>query len=669
MNDLMDDDDKLMDKRRSQSTDSNTPVLDNFSRDLIKLAENGKLDPVIGRDKEILRIAQILSRRKKNNPIIIGEPGCGKTAIVEGLANKIVSGECPKNLQDKRLVALDLTSVVAGTKYRGQFEERMKVIIEELSDNPNIILFIDEIHTLVGSGNSSGSMDGSNIFKPALARGELQCIGATTLDEYKKYIEKDGALERRFQKVMVDPSSVEDTIEIIKMIKNKYEDYHKVSYSNDIIESCVKLANRYITDRHFPDKAFDIIDEVGARMQIEVKMPKIIEDLKKRAIELRNLKMEVVKKQKYEEAASLRDKEKKLIIKLDQEKKKFEEEQIKKKQKITLDDVLEVVSIMTKIPVNKMTSDDYKILSNLENELKSKVIGQDDAVIKIAKSIKRNRLGIKDPNRPIGSFIFLGSTGVGKTHLAKELAKHMFGSEDSLIRVDMSEYKERHSVSKMIGTTAGYVGYEDGGFLTDKVKNNPYSVILFDEIEKAHNDVFTILLQILDDGHVTDGQGRKINFKNTLIILTSNLGVKKIQDFSSKIGFKNYYSEEEAKKETLMKEMKKFFLPEFINRIDDTIVFNTLSEEDIKKITKIELDKLIKRISDMKYLISYSDDVLDHIASIGYDEEYGARPMKRVIQDKIEDLISEEIISKKIVKNKKYLLEMSNDEISISLNP
>ena len=588
MNDIMDDDDKIMSKKQKQNSDSNTPVLDNFSRDLNKLAEAGKLDPVIGRDREILRIAQILSRRKKNNPIIIGEPGCGKTAIVEGLAMKIVSGECPKNLIDKRIVNLDLTSVVAGTKYRGQFEERMKVIIEELQANPNIIIFIDEIHTLVGSGNSAGSMDGSNIFKPALSRGELQCIGATTLDEFRKNIEKDGALERRFQKVIVEPSTVIETIQILKNVREKYETFHKVTYSDEVIEACVKLADRYITDREFPDKAFDILDEVGARMQTDIKIPEVIEELKKKAAELKQLKIDVVKKQNYEQAAELRDKEKKLLTKLENEKSKFEENQSKDKKIISLENVYDVVSNMVKIPVNKMSVDDKKALINLDKELMGKVIGQDAAVIKIAKSIKRNRLGIKDPNRPIGSFVFLGSTGVGKTHLAKQLAKEMFGSEDSLIRVDMSEYQEKHTISKLVGAPPGYVGYEEGGQLTEKVKNKPYSVILFDEVEKAHKDVFTILLQILDDGHVTDSLGRKINFKNTLIILTSNLGVKKLQDFGTGIGFSNNtYSNEEAKKQVLMKEMKNFFSPEFLNRIDDTIVFNSLSPEDIKKITDI----------------------------------------------------------------------------------
>jgi ATP-dependent Clp protease ATP-binding subunit ClpC len=665
MNDLMDDDDKMMSKKQKQS-DSSTPVLDNFSRDLNKLAEDGKLDPVIGRDREIIRIAQILSRRKKNNPIIIGEPGCGKTAIVEGLAMKIVSGECPKNLLDKRIVNLDLTSVVAGTKYRGQFEERMKVIIEELQANPNIIVFIDEIHTLVGSGNSSGSMDGSNIFKPALSRGELQCIGATTLDEFRKSIEKDGALERRFQKVIVDPSSVQETIEILKNVRDKYESYHKVTYSDEVIETCVKLADRYITDREFPDKAFDIMDEVGARMQTEVKIPESIEVLKKAAADIKQQKLDVVKKQNYEQAAELRDKEKKVLTKLENEKSKFEEQQSKDKKLISVENVYDVVSNMTKIPVNKMSLDDAKALINLDKELVGKVIGQDAAVIKIAKSIKRNRLGIKDPNRPIGSFVFLGSTGVGKTHLAKQLAKEMFGSEDSLIRVDMSEYQEKHSVSKLVGAPPGYVGYEEGGQLTEKVKNKPYSVILFDEVEKAHKDVFTILLQILDDGYATDSLGRKINFKNTLIILTSNLGVKKLQDFGTGIGFSNNtYANEEAKKQVLMKEMKNFFSPEFLNRIDDTIVFNSLTPEDIKKITDIELKKLVNRLSDIKYKIVYDDTLVEYLAKVGYDEMYGARPLKRAIQDKVEDLLSEEVLTGKMVEGKTYNIKVDNDEIKI----
>jgi ATP-dependent Clp protease ATP-binding subunit ClpC len=667
MNDLMDENDKSGNRAQKQAMDTNTPVLDNFSRDLNKLAEAGKLDPVIGRDAEILRIAQILSRRKKNNPIIIGEPGCGKTALVEGLAMKIVSGECPRNLVDKRIVNLDLTSVVAGTKYRGQFEERMKVIIEELSANPNIIVFIDEIHTLVGSGNSSGSMDGSNIFKPALARGEVQCIGATTLDEFRKNIEKDGALERRFQKVVVEPSTVEETIEILKNVRDKYESYHKVLYSDEVVETCVKLADRYITDREFPDKAFDILDEVGARMQTEIKIPEVIEELKKKAAEIKLEKMEVVKKQNYEQAAQLRDKEKKLLIKLEVEKEKFSKQMDLEKQTIVLETVYQVVSSMTKIPVNKMDADDSKALMNLDKSIMGKVIGQDAAVVKIAKSIKRNRLGIKDPNRPIGSFIFLGSTGVGKTHLAKQLAKEMFGTEDSLIRVDMSEYQEKHSISKLVGAPPGYVGYEEGGLLTEKVKNKPYSVILFDEVEKAHKDVFTVLLQILDDGFVTDSLGRKINFKNTLIILTSNLGVKKLQDFGTGIGFSNNsYADEEAKKQILMKEMKNFFSPEFINRIDDTIVFNSLSPEDIEKITEIELKKLMTRLGDMKYTVTYNDEVVKYLAKIGFDEVYGARPLKRAIQDKIEDLLSEEVLTGKMIEGKSYQIKMDGEDIKIT---
>lgn len=664
MNDLMDDNEKM--SKKKQDTGSATPVLDNFSRDLNELAEQGKLDPVIGRDREILRIAQILSRRKKNNPIIIGEPGCGKTAIVEGLAMKIVSGDCPRNLLDKRIVNLDLTSVVAGTKYRGQFEERMKIIIEELQANKNIILFIDEIHTLVGSGNSAGSMDGSNIFKPALARGELQVIGATTLDEFRKNIEKDGALERRFQKVIVEASTVNETIQILKNMRNRYELFHKVSYSDEVIEACVKLADKYITDREFPDKAFDILDEVGARMQTELKIPAEIEELKRQAAEIKQQKLDVVRKQNYEEAAELRDKEKKIIIKLDDAKSKFEKQMEEDKQKINLEDVYSVVSNITNIPLNKLTVDDFKTLNDLATTLSNKVIGQDEAVKKISKAIKRNRLGIKDPNKPIGSFIFLGSTGVGKTYLAKQIAKEMFGSEDSLIRIDMSEYQEKHTISKLVGAPPGYVGYEEGGLLTEKVKNKPYSVILFDEIEKAHKDIFTLLLQILDDGHITDSLGRKINFKNTLIILTSNLGVKKIQDFGTGIGFSNSpYGNEEAKKQMLMKEMKNFFSPEFVNRIDDTIVFNALTSDNIKKITEIELKKLFVRLDELNYKITYDDDLVEYIAKIGYDETYGARPMKRAIQDKVEDLISEEILNGTISENKQYQLVVNNDELKI----
>ena len=666
MNDTVDDDDKAL-GRKKPSSDSRTPVLDNFSRDLNKLAEQGKLDPVIGREKEIVRIAQILSRRKKNNPIILGEPGSGKTAIVEGLAILIVTGNCPKNLLDKRIVNLDLTAVVAGTKYRGQFEERLKVILEELSQNPNIIIFIDEIHTLIGSGNSSGSLDGSNIFKPALARGEIQCIGATTLDEYRKSFEKDGALERRFQKVIVDPSSVEETIQILTNIRDRYEAFHKVSYSDEIIQLCVKLADRYITDREFPDKAFDILDEVGARSQTEQKVPEVIEELKAKAAEIRVQKMEVVKKQNYEEAAALRDKERKILAKFEAEKKKFEEESATTRIPISVEQVYDVVSNMTKIPVSKMSIDDTNALISMDKVLMGKVIGQDEAVSKIVKSIRRNRIGIKDPNRPIGSFIFLGSTGVGKTHLAKQIAKELFGSEGALIRVDMSEYQERHTVSRLVGAPPGYVGYEEGGQLTEQVKNKPYAVILFDEVEKAHKDIFSILLQILDDGHATDSLGRKINFKNTLIIMTTNLGVKKLQDFGSGIGFSsNKYSNEEAKKQILMKEMKNFFSPEFINRIDDTIVFETLTKENIEKIVGLELEKLSKRLGEMKYKVVMDKSVIEYIAKVGFDQVYGARPVKRAIQDKIEDFLSELILIGKLKETRKYTIKVVDEEVKIS---
>jgi len=665
MNDLMDDDDKMMSKKKSQS-DSSTPVLDNFSRDLIKLAEQGKLDPVIGREKEIIRIAQILSRRKKNNPIIIGEPGCGKTAIIEGLAMKIFSGDCPKNLMDKRIVNLDINSVVAGTKYRGQFEERLKVIIEELGANPNIIVFIDEIHTIVGAGNASGSLDASNIFKPALARGEIQCIGATTLDEYRKNFEKDGALERRFQKVIVEGASMEETFQILLNSKDRYESFHKVAYSDEVLKACVKLADRYITDREFPDKAFDILDEVGARCQLDMKIPQVIEELKIKASEIKQLKIDVVKKQNYEQAAELRDKERKIIAKLDSEKKKFEEEMSKSKREITLELVYDVVSTMTKIPVNKMSVDDTKALVDLDKTLQQKVVGQDEAVLKIVKSIRRNRLGIKDPNRPIGSFIFLGSTGVGKTHLAKQLAKEIFGTEDSLIRVDMSEYQEKHTISKLVGAPPGYVGYDEGGQLTEQVKNKPYSVILFDEVEKAHKDIFSVLLQIMDDGHVTDSLGRKINFRNTMIIMTSNLGVKKLQDFGTGIGFgSSKYSNDEKKKEVLMKEMKNFFSPEFLNRIDDIITFNSLNNEDIKKIAEIEVKKLFSRLTDMNYKINYDQSVIDFISKVGYDDTYGARPLKRAIQDKIEDLISEEVLKGNIKENTNYKVIADGEEVKV----
>ena len=653
-------------KSQPKKKTGGTPVLDNFSKDLNKLAAEGKLDPVIGREMEINRIAQILSRRKKNNPIIIGEPGCGKTAIVEGLAMKIHLGECPRNLRDKRIVLLDLTSIVAGTKYRGQFEERMKVILEELSENPDIVIFIDEIHTIVGAGNASGSMDASNIFKPALARGEIQCIGATTLDEYRTNFEKDGALERRFQKVVVDSPSKAETLKIITNVKDKYEEYHKVNYSPEVLEMCVNLADRYITDREFPDKAFDIMDEVGARSQVEVKVPESIEVLKQKAVELKQLKMNVVKQQDYEQAAELRDKEKKLLERLESEKKKFEEEQSKNRKEIDPELVLTVVSSMTKIPVNKLSVDDKMSLVGLEKTLMEDVIGQEEAVTKISKAIRRNRLGIKDPNKPIGSFVFLGSTGVGKTHLAKQLAKQIFGSSDALIRVDMSEYQEKHTISRLIGSPPGYVGYEEGGQLTEQVKNKPYSVILFDEVEKANKEIFHTLLQMLDEGHLTDSLGRKINFKNCLIIMTSNIGVKKLQDFGTGIGFSsNNYTNEELKKEILKKEMKNYFSPEFLNRIDETIVFNSLNEESIKKIVDIELSKLMKRLGELKLTFKYDDKLVSHISKVGFDEVYGARPIKRAIQDEVEDLVSESVLNGDVVEGKSYTITIKDDKVII----
>jgi ATP-dependent Clp protease ATP-binding subunit ClpC len=660
----MDENEKEQDVRKKSG---GTPVLDNFSRDLNKLASEGKLDPVIGRDVEITRIAQILSRRKKNNAIIIGEPGAGKTSIVEGLAIQIYEGKCPRNLRDKRIVNLDLTSIVAGTKYRGQFEERMKAIIEEIADNPDVIIFIDEIHTMVGAGNSSGAMDASNIFKPALSRGEIHCIGATTFDEYRQNIEKDGALERRFQKVVVDPPSKTETLQIIKQSKSRYEDFHKVTYSDEVLELCVNLADRYITDREFPDKAFDILDEVGSKSQIDIKAPPIIENLKNKAAEIKKQKLDVVKKQDYEKAADLRDAEKKVLDKLEVEKNKFEQELLMNKRPIDIDVVLDVVSNMTKIPLNRLTLDDKNNLSNLENDLSKKVIGQNEAITKISKSIRRNRLKFKDPNKPIGSYIFLGGTGTGKTHLAKQLAEQIFGSPDALIRVDMSEYQEKHNVSRLIGAPPGYVGYDQGGQLTEQVKAKPYSLVLFDEIEKANKDIFHTLLQMLDEGHITDGLGRKISFKNCLIIMTSNIGIKKIQDFGTGIGFTtSRYAEEEKKKTILQSEMKKYFQPEFLNRIDDVIVFNSLSKEDVKEIVKIEVGKLTSRLKGLKININCQDSVIEHIGEIGFDETYGARPIKRAIQEKIEDLVSEKYLSGDIVEGKNYYLTYKDDEIKIS---
>src|SRR6056300_554353 len=652
-------------RKSKEMNSSKTPVLDNFSRDLVKLASEGKLDPVVGREREITRIAQILSRRKKNNPIIIGEPGCGKTAIAEGLAMKIFEGDCPQNLCDKRIVSLDMTSIVAGTKYRGQFEERLKVILDELHENPDIIVFIDEIHTIIGAGNSSGSLDASNIFKPALARGELQCIGATTLDEYRENIEKDGALERRFQKVMVDGATPEETLEILNRLKPFYEKHHKVNYSDESLEACVTLADRYVTDREFPDKAIDVMDEVGARAQINVSLPPIIEELRQQAFEIKERKIHVVKSQKYEEAAQLRDQERKIIDKLENEKIKFESEKNEKRKDITEEMVYEVVSTMTKIPISKLSSDDKESLLDLEDNLNKTVIGQEDAVKTISKSIRRNRIGIKDPNRPIGSFIFLGSTGIGKTHLAKQLAKEIFGDEDSLIRVDMSEYQEKFSMSRLIGSPPGYVGYDKGGQLTEAVKNKPYSVVLFDEIEKANKDIFSLLLQMMDDGHLTDSFGRKINFRNCLIIMTSNLGVKKLQDFGTGVGFETtnrMSNNEDMKKALLQKELKNHFTPEFLNRVDEVVVFNPLKENEVSQIVDIELLKLTSRLEKMRYNITIDPKVKKFLSKVGFDEKYGARPIKRAIQEKIEDLISEEVLRGTITENKSFVVEMKDEE-------
>jgi len=659
-------DDEKTTRGKKNTSGSKTPVLDNFSRDLSKLAEMGKLDMSIGREKEVKRLAQILSRRKKNNPLILGEAGCGKTNLIEGIALMISKGEGPQNLLNKRIVNLDLTSVVAGTKYRGQFEERMKVILDELIANPNVVVFIDEIHTLIGSGNSSNAMDGANIFKPALASGDIQCIGATTFDEYKKSIEKDGALSRRFQKIKLEQPSIAETITIIKQSIDKYESFHKASYSDEVIDLCVKMADRYINDRAFPDKAFDVIDEVGAKLQVEIKIPESILKLKEKINDLKLEKTRVVINQEYELAAEIRDKELKLLTKLESETKKFEADKLKNKRKIDIEDVYSVVSTMTNIPLEQMNIDEKQKLMYLDKKIKENIIGQDTAVESISKSIKRSRLNIKDPNRPIGSFIFLGSTGVGKSFLAKQLAKQLFGSEKSLIRVDMSEYQEKHTISRLIGSPPGYVGHDEGGQLTEKVKNNPYSIILFDEIEKAHKDVFNLLLQILDEGHLTDSLGKTINFKNTIIILTTNLGIKKFQDFGAGISFtSSKYGDELAKKEILMKELKKFFSPEFLNRIDDTIVFNTLSDENVKEITKIELNKLITRLKEANYIVTFDSPIVDFISKIGFDETYGARPIKRAIQDKIEDLISDEVLNGFIKENEPYNLVMEDENIVI----
>jgi len=652
-------------KNKTQDSSSKTPVLDNFSRDLIKAAEEGKLDPVIGREDEINRIAQILSRRKKNNPIIIGEPGCGKTAIVEGLAKKIFEGDCPQNLAGKRIVSLDMTSVVAGTKYRGQFEERMKVIMEELYDHPDIIVFIDEIHTMIGAGNSSGSMDASNIFKPALSRGELQCIGATTLEEYRKNIERDGALERRFQKVIVDPSTKEETLQILQNSKDRYENHHKVSYSDDILKLCVELADRYITDREFPDKAFDIIDEVGARSQVEIKLPEIIEELKKEAAKIKEEKLDVINKQKYEEAANLRDKERKVLAELENEKRRFEENRDLYRREVTEDVVYDVVSLMTKIPINKITTDETSQLITLKDTLSTRVIGQDDAVAKIARAIQRNRVGLNDPKKPIFSGLLIGNSGVGKTELAKQLAKHMFNSEDALIRLDMSEFSDKISTSKLTGTSPGYVGYEEGSPFLNKIKNKPYSVILLDEIEKAHPEIFNVFLQMLDEGMLTDGHGRKINFKNCIILMTSNVGTKVVQDFGTGVGFSTSTKTErkdEEIKSLLEKELFKKFAPEFINRFDDIVYFKDLNQDDLLKIVDLELNKFYERIEKLEYTVDVDDTLKKHLTEVGTDTRFGARILKRTVQKWVDDAITEKILTDNPEKGCKFILTYNDKE-------
>lgn len=645
---------------------SRTPVLDNFGRDLTKYAEDDKLDPIVGREKEIERVAQILSRRKKNNPILIGEPGVGKTAIAEGLALRIVQKKVSRVLFGKRVVTLDLASLVAGTKYRGQFEERMKAVMNEIEKSPDVILFIDEIHTIVGAGGASGSLDASNMFKPALARGDLQSIGATTLDEYRQYIEKDGALARRFQIVMVDPTTVEETIEILNNIKEKYEEHHHVNYTDEALAACVKLSDRYISDRFLPDKAIDIMDEVGARVHINnIHVPEHVIELEEKIEEVKKEKNRVVKSQKYEEAAQLRDSEKKLLEQLETEKLKWEEETKRKRYTATEEHVADVIAMVTGIPVNKVAQKESSKLLKMGEEISGKVIGQDQAIVKLSKAIQRTRVGLKDPKKPIGSFIFLGPTGVGKTELAKVLANYLFDDEESLVRVDMSEYMEKFSISRLVGAPPGYVGYEEGGQLTEKIRRKPYSVILLDEIEKAHPDVFNLLLQVLDDGVLTDGLGRKVDFRNTVIIMTSNIGVRDLKDFGAGIGFNT-----KAKKDniddhmrgTIEKALKKSFSPEFLNRLDDVIVFNSLEREDIHKIIDITLAKVYNRINILGYKIDLSLKAKDYLADKGYDPQYGARPLNRAIQKYLEDPLAEQILSGSVNEGDTILADLDEKD-------
>ncbi|MDC1375113.1 ATP-dependent Clp protease ATP-binding subunit [Polaribacter sp.] len=658
-------------KKGKVSKKSKTPVLDNFGRDLTALAELGKLDPVVGRQKEIERVSQILSRRKKNNPMLIGEPGVGKSAIAEGLALRIIERKVSRILFDKRLVSLDLASLVAGTKYRGQFEERMKALMNELEKNDDIILFIDEIHTIVGAGGATGSLDASNMLKPALARGEIQCIGATTLDEFRTNIEKDGALERRFQKVIVEPTSVEETIQILQNIKSKYEEHHHVNYTDNAIEACVKLTNRYMTDRYLPDKAIDALDEAGSRIHItNIVVPQQVLELETKLETIRDRKTKAVSGQKYEEAAKLRDDEKNIEAALDSAQKQWEDHSKLNREVVTEDNVAEVVSMMTGIPVNRVAEAETNRLHELPQLIKGKVIGQNEAVTKVVKAIQRNRVGLKDPNKPIGSFIFLGQTGVGKTQLAKVLARELFDSDDSLIRIDMSEYMEKFAISRLIGAPPGYVGYEEGGQLTEKVRRKPYSVILLDEIEKAHPDVFNTLLQILDDGHITDSLGRKIDFRNTIIIMTSNIGARQLKDFGGGVGFgttsKNAQADAHAKS-VIEGALKKSFAPEFLNRIDDVIVFNALEKEDIHFIIDIELDKLLQRIADLGYTLHLSDKAKDYIAEKGFDKKYGARPLKRAIQKYIEDALAEEIVNSKLSEGDTIAMDLDEAKGALTI--
>jgi len=654
-----------------QAKKSKTPVLDNFGRDLTELAEQGKLDPVVGREKEIERVSQILSRRKKNNPLLIGEPGVGKSAIAEGLALRIIQKKVSRILFNKRVVTLDLASLVAGTKYRGQFEERMKAVMNELEKNDDIILFIDEIHTIVGAGGATGSLDASNMFKPALARGEIQCVGATTLDEYRQYIEKDGALERRFQKVIVEPTTEEETITILNNIKPKYEDHHNVIYTMEAIEACVKLTSRYMSERFLPDKAIDALDEAGSRVHItNIEVPDDILNLEKELEEVREKKSDAVKRQKYEEAAALRDDEKRIEKDLAVAQERWEEDSKNNKITVTEEHVADVVSMMTGIPVNKIAQAESKKLAKLPDAIKGKVIGQDEAVAKIAKSIQRNRAGLKDPNKPIGSFIFLGQTGVGKTQLAKVIAKEIFDSEDALIRIDMSEYMEKFAISRLVGAPPGYVGYEEGGQLTEKVRRKPYSVILLDEVEKAHPDVFNMLLQVLDDGHLTDSLGRKIDFRNTIIVMTSNVGARQLKDFGTGVGFgtkSKQDQQEDLTKSVIENALKKAFAPEFLNRIDDVVVFNALEKEHIHKIINIEIEKLYERVNALGYQLELTTEALDFIADKGFDKQYGARPLKRAIQKYVEDLLAEEIINGNIHENDVLLMDKIKDEEALKV--